>query len=82
MLIKRPADCLPSEITPQALFEQRRAFIRTAGLGSIAGAATLLGLDTGHVVAANKLAGVQKSPFSIDEKTTPLKDVTSYNNFY
>jgi sulfoxide reductase catalytic subunit YedY len=82
MLIKRPADCLPSEITPQALFELRRAFIKAAGLGSIAGAATLLGLDRGHAVAASKLAGVQKSPFSIDEKATPLKDVTSYNNFY
>jgi sulfoxide reductase catalytic subunit YedY len=82
MLIKRPADCLPSEITPQALFARRRAFIKAAGLGSIAGAATLLGLEAGPATAANKLAGVQKSPFSVDEKTTPLKDVTSYNNFY
>jgi hypothetical protein len=34
MLIKRPADIVPSDITPRALFDTRRDFIRAAGLGS------------------------------------------------
>jgi sulfoxide reductase catalytic subunit YedY len=33
MLIKRPADIAPSEITPRTLFDTRRDFIRAAGLG-------------------------------------------------
>ena len=82
MLIKRPADIASSEITPRGLFESRRTFIKAAGLGSIAGAAVLLGLEAGNVMAGSRLAGVQKSPFGIDEKATPFKDVTSYNNYY
>ena len=82
MLIKRTADIVSSEITPRALFESRRAFIKAAGLGSIAGAAALLGLEAGDACAGARLPGVQKSPFSIDEKTTPFKDVTAYNNYY
>ncbi|MBA3902535.1 MAG: protein-methionine-sulfoxide reductase catalytic subunit MsrP [Rhodocyclaceae bacterium] len=82
MLIRRPADLASSEITPRGLFERRRTFIKAAGLGSIAGAAALLGLEAGNAMAGSKLAGVRKSPFSIDEKATPFKDVTSYNNYY
>ncbi len=81
MLIKRPADIAPSEITSADLFQHRREFIKLAGLGSIAGAAGMLGLPT-SASAATRFADVRKSPYSTDEKPTPLKDVTSYNNFY
>lgn len=66
MLIKKPADIRPSEITPPALYAQRRAFIK--GTAALAGAA-LLGPSPGH--AADD-----------DLKPTPYKDITSYNNFY
>ena len=33
-------------------------------------------------LANDKIAGIQKSPFSTNETITPYKDVTNYNNYY
>src|ERR1700680_358586 len=86
MLIKKAADIASSEITPKSLYLNRRKFL--AGT-AIAGAAALTGVGLREmsspsvVVRANdKIDGVQKSPFSTDEKITPYKDVTNYNNYY
>ncbi len=83
MLIQKPADMKSSEITPKELFLSRRRFLAHAAVAgaAVAGLAApdfLLPADA----RAEKLAGVQKSKFSIAEKQTPLKDITSYNNFY
>ncbi len=86
MLIKRPDDIKSSEITDKELYLTRRRFIRTASLG-VAGMGSgllvpgLLG-PMGEARGATKLTGVGKSAFSTDEPQTPLKDITSYNNFY
>ncbi len=77
MLIRTPRaehPIAPSEITPRALFERRRQFLRAAGL---AGAGLAL-----PAFAATKLPSIQKSTFSTDEKPTPLINIASYNNFY
>ncbi len=82
MLIKKPSDIKPSEITPPKHYKQRRQFIQS-GLG-LAGAAMVPGLwlpGDAHA-AREKLKGVVKSPLSTSEKPTSYKDVTSYNNFY
>ncbi len=79
MLIKRPADILPSEITDKALYLNRRAFMKAAALAGLALGGAGLALPG---QAAVKLPGVRKSPLSIDESQTPYKDVTTYNNFY
>ena len=80
MLIRRPADVVPSEITPREVYLRRREFI--------AGAAAL-GLGSGFVAAypAARAEGAPlapaKSPLSTtSEPPTPLKDVTNYNNYY
>lgn len=70
----------PSEITSRVLFDQRREFIRNAGLFAAAAGLTAAGLVPNRAAAA--LANVGKSPLSTTETPTPLKDVTSYNNFY
>ena len=75
MLIRRPSDIAPSEITPRGVYLRRREFL--------AGAAALgmIGLTTTRAHAAPLQAA--KSPLSTtDETVTPLKDITSYNNFY
>ncbi len=64
----------PSEITPRNLFEQRRRFLGATGL-----AGTALAFP---VLAATKLPSVQRSPLSTNEKTSPLINIASYNNFY
>jgi sulfoxide reductase catalytic subunit YedY len=85
MLIKKPADIASSEITPKRAYLNRRTFMAGA---AAAGAALLAGrklLEVGApaqtVQAGAKLSTI-KGPFGTDEKLTPYKDVTTYNNFY
>lgn len=66
MVIKRPPEILPSEITDEALFWRRREFI--GAMGALAGVALLPGW-------ARALGGP-------DEKLTDYEDITTYNNFY
>jgi sulfoxide reductase catalytic subunit YedY len=76
MLIKRPSDVPSSEITSKRLYLGRREFL--AGAAALAAAAALpLSAEAG-----DKLPGVVKGPFNTDEKQTPYKDITNYNNFY
>ncbi|WP_410498695.1 protein-methionine-sulfoxide reductase catalytic subunit MsrP [Chitinibacter sp. S2-10] len=70
MLIRRPSDILPSEITPPEVFLNRRQFMLAA-----AGSALL----AGEAMAALKSA---PSPYSTGEKMNSLKEITTYNNFY
>ena len=82
MLIKRPCDIKPCEITPYGVYLRRRAFVKT-GLAALAGAA---GLVAAFPVSAQgapaKLAGVRKSGFSTPEQPNSYKEITSYNNYY
>lgn len=76
MVILRPpySQIASSEITPRPIYLRRREFIAAAtglGLAALSGRAAQ--------AAALRAAG---SAFSTREKQTPLKDVTSYNNFY
>ncbi|MBX9963453.1 MAG: protein-methionine-sulfoxide reductase catalytic subunit MsrP [Burkholderiales bacterium] len=81
MLIRRPSDVLPSEITPRELFENRRAFLCDTGL--VVAAAAMAGLGVRQAHAQGKVfSAAKKSPYSIGETPTPFKDVTTYNNFY
>ncbi len=84
MLIKHRNDIAASEITPRALFERRREFIKQTGrVAFLAASAGALG-HAGRLLAQDgkKFDGLLKSPYSATEKQTSYKDVTSYNNFY
>jgi sulfoxide reductase catalytic subunit YedY len=75
MLLRRPADILPSEITPRDLYLTRRQWMTGAAGLALAGALPG-GLSAAPLSAA-------KSPLSAtDEKLTSREDVTSYNNYY
>jgi methionine sulfoxide reductase catalytic subunit len=84
MLIRKPSDITPSEITPHDIYSRRRQFIKSA---AVLGAASGLGM-TGLLSAADeprggaRLAPLLKSPFSTDEKLTKYEAITSYINFY
>ncbi len=69
------ADIVPSEITPRALFERRRAFIKAAGALALAAGLPNLAL------AREAFPGLQKSAYSILETPSSLRDITTYNNF-
>ena len=82
MLIRKPSDIKPSEITSHSDYLNRRDFIRA---GAIAGGSLLTSSAFGAVVPDDKrarLPGVTESPFSTDETPNSYDDVTTYNNFY
>ncbi len=86
MLIKKSEDIRSSEITPRNVYLNRRKFLQAA---AIAGTAAVSGIGLRDLAspstvafANDKIAGLQKSPFSTTEPQTPYKDVTNYNNYY
>ena len=82
MLIKKPADIRPSEITSKDNYLNRRAFMRA---GSIAGGLALAGPALAAVVPEARramLADVAPSEFSTNEVPNSYEDITSYNNYW
>ena len=82
MLIKKPSDVRPSEITSKANYLNRRDFIR-AGTGI--GGSILASSALGAVVPAKRremLPDLSASPFSTDEQPNSYEDITTYNNYY
>jgi sulfoxide reductase catalytic subunit YedY len=82
MLIKRPNDILPSDITDLKFYQRRREFMKMAAAGSILGASSLLPAGAGAQTAGLAKLNAAKSPLSTMEVPTAYKHVTSYNNFY
>ncbi|MES2151694.1 MAG: protein-methionine-sulfoxide reductase catalytic subunit MsrP [Pseudomonadota bacterium] len=88
MLIKRSPNGIdlpfPSEITPQAVYESRRSFIRQMAVGAVAGSALweMANREAFADEPAQKLAARLNPAWSALEKQTPLKDASSYNNYY
>jgi sulfoxide reductase catalytic subunit YedY len=73
MLIRKAPDLQYSEVTPKAVYLNRRAFLAGIPAAFLARRAQ----------AGMKLPNVGKSPLSTTgEKITPMEDVTGYNNFY
>ena len=73
---------LASEITPQAVFENRRDLIKAAAAGAFGLA--LAPWFSREALAANpdKLAATLNPAYAAKDELTPAKYVTSYNNFY
>jgi len=72
-----------SEITPRAVWEGRRSFLRVAAAGA---AAAFLPLSPAHAVVARPgrlapIASLQETAYGEDLKPTNYEDFTSYNNF-
>ena len=79
MLIKKPADIQPSEITDPAVYQNRRRFL----LGGAAALATGLALPgMANTPPPQRFTHLRKSPFSATDTPNSLQDITHYNNFY
>jgi methionine sulfoxide reductase catalytic subunit len=81
VIIKRTSDIVPSEITDKQVYLNRRSFLQTAAFAGIAGIGGSL-LSTRDAFALTKLNLAKKGVATADDPLTPLRDVTSYNNFY
>jgi sulfoxide reductase catalytic subunit YedY len=71
----------PSEITPEAVWEARRTWLKQAGLGAMAlgvGAA----LPAWGAADHGPLKATPNPEYWLNNKLTSEKDVSSYNNFY
>jgi sulfoxide reductase catalytic subunit YedY len=87
MLIKTRLELPSSEITPESVYVNRRAFMRAA---IVAGAGAALASPGSPLVppaaaqAGNvwPIANAAKSPLSTSEKVNSFEDITGYNNFY
>ncbi len=78
MLIKKPSDIHPDEVTDYALYRERRKFI-SAGIG-LAGAAIFP--TAAAKAAATRLEFTHPGQFDTREEKTELEKITHYNNFY
>jgi sulfoxide reductase catalytic subunit YedY len=82
LLIKKPSDLRPSEITSRTNYLNRRQFIKA---GAIAGGSIIAPAALGAVVPDGRrepLSGIGKSAFSTAETPNSYDDITTYNNFY
>jgi len=81
MLIRKPSDVKPSEITDRALYRTRRQFIQRAAAVLAAG---VPGWHGAHAAVPGKIAlpPIRKSAYSTTEPLNSLKEITTYNNFY
>jgi len=77
ILIKKPSDINPSEITPKSIYMDRRRFMEQALLSGF-----LLGAQSILPAWAKQWPNLGKSKYSTDEKPNSLEDITNYNNFY
>lgn len=82
MSIKKPSDIKSSEITPKALYINRRQFMAVAASLAAAGLAAEKILLKTRAWAGQKLPVKKRGEFSIEEKQTSFKDAANYNNFY
>lgn len=79
MIIKsrQSSDLRYSQVTPKEQYLNRRRFLSAGSL-----ALGALALPDQRAQAGTKLEGVVKSSYTVSDKLTPYKDVTTYNNFY
>jgi sulfoxide reductase catalytic subunit YedY len=86
MLIRKATDLAYTDVTPKAVYVDRRKFLQAMGvLGAtaVSGKRLLeLAMPSQTALAAAKFENLIKSPFSTTEKQNSYEDVTHYNNFY
>jgi sulfoxide reductase catalytic subunit YedY len=84
MLIRRPADIRPSEITPEPVYRSRRAFLAgLTGAGLLAAAPEVLAQAMVNVTLVTPPMRYKTNPrYSTTETPNTFEEVTGYNNFY
>ena len=80
MLIKKTSDIFSSEITPEALWQNRRQFLQSTSLAMGLSALPFKSFAQSNT-ALQKLSFV-KSNYVTMEKITPFESATTYNNYY
>ena len=82
MLIRKPSDIRPSEITSETNYLNRRQFLQSSAL---AGGSLLAGPAMSAVVPDTpmaELSGVIPGKYSTTETPNSIEDIVTYNNYY
>ncbi|SAI73628.1 putative sulfite oxidase subunit YedY [Bordetella ansorpii] len=87
MLIRKPADIVPSEITSETVYRSRRQWMARAGAMAAAAGMGVAGLSSREAWAADDaqgapLPGRANPDYAVMDKQTSFKDITTYNNYY
>jgi sulfoxide reductase catalytic subunit YedY len=79
MLIKKPDDIKPSEITPEAIYHDRRAVVAT-----LLGASAAVAFPGRQAQAAPKAALSYRAnaKYVVADKLNSIEEISGYNNFY
>ncbi|RCS56597.1 protein-methionine-sulfoxide reductase catalytic subunit MsrP [Parvibium lacunae] len=73
----------PSEITPKAVYEQRRQLLKAAlATGAASFPLAFPGLAAANTSSPSKKLDAKPGKYVVMEKTTPQELATTYNNFY
>jgi sulfoxide reductase catalytic subunit YedY len=84
MLIKEKPELTHADVTPKDVYLNRRKFLQglgIAGVAAVGGERAFSAFSPQVAYAGAKLTTV-KSGYTVNEKITPMNDVTHYNNFY
>ena len=84
MLIKQAGDIKSGEITSEALYRERRRFLRGGAALALAplGLAASGAFRTAAAKPSEDFGDLAEGPFNVDEEPNPWEDITTYNNFY
>jgi len=75
------ADIVPSEITPEAVFVNRRELLAGAVAAGLVGVSHPL-LAAESALAGDALKYTRNAQFSVSDKPNSYEDITTYNNYY
>jgi sulfoxide reductase catalytic subunit YedY len=86
MLIRRPrpgdsARILPSEITPESVYFDRRTLLKAALAAGVTGIGTAWSPASG-AWSPSELKYQRNPKYSVDEQPNSYEDITTYNNYY
>ena len=80
MLIKQANEVHPSDITPENVYLNRRAFIRIASAAGIGLASSVVFPQL--LDGQDRWPQGKKGPYDVDDEVNKYRDITTYNNFY
>lgn len=80
--VKNSSDYRDCDVTDEAIYYERRQFINSSAKYAAAGLLASYGVLPTISSASIDFSSVEKSHYKVKDKPTPLKSVTSYNNFY
>ncbi|MEZ5318687.1 MAG: protein-methionine-sulfoxide reductase catalytic subunit MsrP [Vicinamibacterales bacterium] len=81
---KKPWDLPYSDVTPERVYQNRREFLRVAGIGSLglAAGSILSACEATPAAAQGTLTYTRNAALSVSDEPNTWEQLTTYNNYY